>query len=80
MTMNSVELLEKSIRVARSQGYVVRFDPLEGIEGGLCRIGERFHIFLDQTLSAREQLDILIAALSEPSATGTASVRASNFS
>ncbi len=66
MLTNSVDLLEKAIRHAKSLGISVRTEFLEGIPGGLCRIGGKPHLFLDQSQTAADQLDIVMHALRDP--------------
>lgn len=63
MLTNSVELLEKAIQCANMHGISVRMEVLDGGTGGYCRFGGKAHIFLDQTLTAAEQLEIVMLAL-----------------
>ena len=67
--MHTVELLDEALKTARKQGYTIRQDWLSG-SGGPCEIkGQRF-LFVDLSLSPREQLDQVLAAIqtvAEPS-------------
>jgi hypothetical protein len=63
MLTNSVELLEKAIQCATTHGISVRMELLDGGTGGYCRFAGKAHIFLDQRLTAAEQLEIVMFAL-----------------
>jgi hypothetical protein len=67
MLTNSVDLLEKAIDCAKSLGIAVRTEVLDGGTGGYCRIGSKAYIFLDQALTAAEQLDIVMQVLQQHS-------------
>lgn len=66
MLTNSVDLLEKALQHAKSLGILIRSEFLEGTPGGLCRIGDRLHLFLDQSQTAADQLDTVMQALRDP--------------
>ena len=61
--MLTVELLEEALELARRAGYKVRQDWLEGSAGGACVIKGQKWLFLDSTLSPREQLEEVLSAL-----------------
>ncbi len=67
MLTNSVDLLEKAIEYAKSLGIAVRTEVLDGGTGGYCRFGGKAHIFLDQSLTAAEQLEIMMQILKQHS-------------
>jgi hypothetical protein len=60
---NSVELLEQAIALASKNGIVVRVEVLDGLEGGYCRLGQREFVFLDPSLTAAEQLEVILPVL-----------------
>jgi hypothetical protein len=66
MKTNSVELLESAVKHAKSLGVAVRAEFMEGLPGGLCRIGNQLYLFLDQSLTAADQLDVVMQALHDP--------------
>jgi len=61
--MLTVELLEEALDLARCAGYKIRHDWLEGSAGGACTIKGQKWLFLDSTLSPREQLEEVLSAL-----------------
>ncbi len=61
--MNSVDLLEESIRLAMDSGFEIRQEWLDESGGGACRIGTRWILFVDLSLPAREQLERVIESL-----------------
>ncbi|RMF39552.1 MAG: hypothetical protein D6753_13555 [Planctomycetota bacterium] len=61
--MHSVDLLEEALQIAMSSGYEVRQEWMDERGGGECRIGHRRILFVDLSLSAREQLEVVLAAL-----------------
>ncbi|MDZ4852708.1 MAG: hypothetical protein SGI77_25745 [Pirellulaceae bacterium] len=63
MLDNSVELLEHAISYAKSHGFRVRSEGLDGIPGGYCRIGNNPFIFLDQSTTAAQQLTEIMRVL-----------------
>ncbi len=67
MMKNSVELLEHAIGYAKKQGFRVRSETLEGVNGGLCRVGNTTTIFLDQSTTATQQLAEIMAVLQRDS-------------
>jgi hypothetical protein len=67
--MNTVELLDQAIDLAKRLGYLIRQDFFAGCGGGGCEVKGRRLLFLDLDLLPEEQLEQVIAALrSEPAA------------
>lgn len=62
--MHTVELLEQALATARQLGYLVREEWL-GTGGGSCMFKGRRCLFVDLALNHREQLDQVLAAISE---------------
>jgi len=62
--MRTVELIEEAVALARSAGYQIRQEWLEG-SGGACEIAGRRWLFLDLSLSRSEQLEQLVEALQQ---------------
>lgn len=60
--MQTVELLDEALRTAESLGYTIRQDWLSG-SGGACEIKGKCWLFIDLSLSPREQLDQVLAAI-----------------
>ena len=63
MIQNSVDLLEHAIDYAKSRGFIVRMETLDGVSGGYCRIGGEPCIFLDQASTADQQLSEMMRTL-----------------
>ena len=61
--MHSVDLLEEALRLAMNSGFQIRQEWLSEQGGGLCRLGERWVLFVDLSLSAQEQLENVVQAL-----------------
>jgi hypothetical protein len=62
--MHTVEAFEQAIAAAKGLGFGIRMEWLGGNGGGDCEIrGERW-IFIDLALSADEQLEQVLAAIS----------------
>lgn len=62
--MHTVELLERAIALAIQSGFVVRQDWLGGSAAGACRFKDQDWLFVDLAQSPREQLDLVLGALS----------------
>ncbi len=60
---HSVDLLDEALVLAKSVGLDVRREWLGEKVGGACRLGERWILFSDLSLSAEEQLAQAVAAL-----------------
>jgi hypothetical protein len=61
--MHSVDLLDETISLVRSAGFDVRQQWLGESNGGACRIGSQWVVFINLTLPADEQLQGLIMSL-----------------
>lgn len=65
--MNAAKLLSLAVEAARSAGYEIREEVLEGAGGGHCVIHGKKCLLLDMTQTHREQLsDVLDALRAEP--------------
>jgi len=62
--MNTIDLFEESLQIARALGYQIRQEWLDG-SGGACQFGGQRWIFIDLSLATTEQLDQLVTALSD---------------
>ena len=63
--MHSVDLLEEALRLAMNSGFEVRQEWLHEKGGGACRIGDKWVLFVDLSVSAQEQLGQVVGALRE---------------
>ncbi|MFO0921879.1 MAG: hypothetical protein U0905_05245 [Pirellulales bacterium] len=63
MAAHTIDLLEHALDVALRAGVRVRKDWLDGVSGGLCRVGKQHWFFLDLSQSAADQLQQLTKAL-----------------
>ncbi len=61
--MHSVDLLKEVLALAEKSGFEIRHDYLGDSTGGACRIGGKWLLFVDQTLTAPEQLTQVVQAL-----------------
>ncbi|GAB5405745.1 MAG: hypothetical protein Aurels2KO_39760 [Aureliella sp.] len=64
--VHSVDILEEAIEVAKRIGFEVRHEWLNESRGGLCRIGDRWMLFVDLSLTAAEQLEQVVGGLKHP--------------
>ncbi len=62
---HSVDVLDEALKLATEIGFVVRREWLGEKVGGACRLGERWILFSDLSLTAEEQLCQAVAALRE---------------
>lgn len=60
--MHSVDLIDEALDLARSSGFEVR-QWLGESSGGACRIGSKWVLFVNVSLTAEEQLQGLIVSL-----------------
>jgi hypothetical protein len=60
---HSVDLLDEALELATQIGFEVRREWLGERVGGACRLGDRWILFSDLSLTADEQLRQTIAAL-----------------
>jgi hypothetical protein len=63
LAVHTIELLEEAVRLAEQHGIKLRRSWLGGISGGACQIQGESWIFVDLSLSSREQLDQVISGL-----------------
>ncbi len=63
--MHTVELLNRTLEVAESMGYGIRFEYLGGTTGGACEIAGRAWLFVDLALNPLEQLEQVNRALQQ---------------
>jgi len=61
--MHTVELLEEATAVAAGLGYKIRQEWFGGSAAGACEFNGQKWIFIDLSLSTREQLDQVLGAL-----------------
>jgi hypothetical protein len=61
--MHAVDLIEEAQQLAESIGFEVRREWLGEKVGGACRLGQRWVLFSDLSLSANEQLEQLVNAI-----------------
>ncbi len=65
--MHAAKLLSLAVEAARSAGYEIREEVLDGAGGGHCLIHGKKCLLLDMTQTHREQLsDVLDALRAEP--------------
>ena len=58
--MNSIEKLNRILAHARACNIDVRFETLFGRGGGCCEINSRRVLFIDLSLGASEQMEVLV--------------------
>ncbi|GIX00812.1 MAG: hypothetical protein KatS3mg111_4144 [Pirellulaceae bacterium] len=63
MVVHSVSLLEEALHLAQRHGYTIRQEWLGERGGGACRIGTQRLLFVDLSLTAQEQLQVVVNAL-----------------
>lgn len=63
--MSTAQLLQEAVALARSAGFLVREDHLDGAGGGHCFVQEGRWLLLDVTQSLEEQLDDACDALAD---------------
>lgn len=66
--MHTVELLDEALAMAAALGYKIRRDWLGG-EGGVCVVRGQKWLFLDQTGTPSEHLQLALEALRAEPAT-----------
>ncbi len=62
--MHTVELLDEAIGLARSLGYEVRLEAVDG-HAGSCVVAGRKLLFVDVAASPAERLDTVLDVLGE---------------
>lgn len=65
MAIDSLERMERLLAIAQSEGIRVRSEWLNGVRGGLVRIGNAPMLFIDDSLELQEQLRQASEALSQ---------------
>lgn len=63
--MHTVELLDEALRLARSIGYQIRQECLDGSQSGACVLGGKKLLFLDLADGPNEHLEVTLAVLRE---------------
>ena len=61
--MHTVDLLEEAIALAERAGFEIRREVLNQSAGGACRVGDKWLLYIDQSLPAGEQLNQVVQAL-----------------
>ena len=61
--MRTVEKLEALTALAERMGYGIRYEPLAGLGGGVCKFGGKQWLFLDLNLTVMERLDLITESL-----------------
>lgn len=64
--VNSVDILEEALAIAKQLGFDVRNEWLSEMPAGPCRIGAKHVLFVDLSTSASEQLSQVLRGLSLP--------------
>jgi len=59
----SIELLDEALNVAKTLGYRIRQEWLDGQGGGLCEFGGKLWFFLDLSQTSTEQLASILEVL-----------------
>jgi hypothetical protein len=65
MAIDSLERMERLLAIAQNEGIRVRSEWLNGVRGGLVRIGSEPILFIDDSLDLQEQLRQASEALSQ---------------
>ncbi len=63
--MNADRRRESLLGLVHQLGLEVRLEPLDEGQGGLCRIGRRWQVLLDERAAVAAQADALLAAVVE---------------
>ncbi len=63
--MQTLELLQEALELARELGYQIREESMGGVGGGACEFAGRKWLFLDLAWNAHEQLENVISVLKE---------------
>ena len=79
-TMHSVDLLEEAQQVAEQAGFEIRRQWLGESLGGACRLGNRWVLFINLSLTADEQLQQVIQALNSSPQVAAAAFNFENYS
>ncbi|MFN3192963.1 MAG: hypothetical protein ACE361_20810 [Aureliella sp.] len=68
--MHSVDLLEEAIQAAMNLGIEVRQEWLGEQGGGLCRLGNRWILYVDLSMGASDQLEQVLKGLRKSAVSG----------
>ncbi len=60
---STVDRLHRLLEIAEFEGIHVRREWMRGVRGGLVRVGSSPILFLDESLSIKEQCEAALAAL-----------------
>lgn len=62
---STVDRLHRLLEIAQSEGIRIRREWMRGVRGGLVRVGSSPILFVDESLSIKEQCEAAIAALGQ---------------
>jgi hypothetical protein len=62
---STVDRLHRLLEIAESEGIQIRREWMRGVRGGLVRVGSSPILFLDESLSIKEQCDAASASLGQ---------------
>lgn len=62
---STVDRLQRLLEIAESEGIQVRREWMRGVRGGLVRVGSSPILFLDESLSIKEQCQSALSALGQ---------------
>ncbi len=65
MAIDSLERMERLLAIAQNEGIRVRNEWLNGVRGGLVRVGSEPILFIDDSLELQEQIRQASEALSQ---------------
>ena len=60
---STVDRLQRLLEIAESEGIQIRREWMRGVRGGLVRVGSSPILFLDESLSIKEQCQAAMTAL-----------------
>ena len=63
--MTDTQLLQELEALAERLSIEVSAGNLEGSQGGLCRYGGKWRLFLDRGLGVRDRIEVFLRALSQ---------------
>jgi len=72
--MHTLDMRDKAIATAKSLGYEIRQEWLDGQGGGLCEVAGRRILFIDQSQTPMEQLEVVLDALREDRSVETSTI------
>ena len=62
---STVDRLQRLLEIAESEGIQIRREWMRGVRGGLVRVGSSPILFLDESLSIKEQCQAAMTALGQ---------------